>query len=228
VRPINLIRPCRINTPVCFFIELGPFVRGADKVGHWSGGRCVRGGVKSSLSRGVPLSSERREADEIFVVDAYAAVPRFAFDNGKSRRGRRRVRTPRDRERPFVGILRGRQPIIQTVQGPRSFNEVTMPTERLSVPEFRDVPRMKFQIGLSEPAIAVAQRRRGRRLSPARPRGGAFLALAGGPGGYGAGAASSSAGAPATATARPFPDDRTGRTPISGVRKATRSCRVAA
>jgi transposase len=38
--------------------------------------------------------------------------------------------------------------------GPRFFNEVTMPAERLSMRKIRDVLRMKFEIGLSERAIA--------------------------------------------------------------------------
>jgi hypothetical protein len=31
-----------------FFVEAVASVRGADKVGHWSGALCDRGGVKSS------------------------------------------------------------------------------------------------------------------------------------------------------------------------------------
>jgi hypothetical protein len=71
---------------VAYFGAATGGVRGGDKVFHGSGGdlRPRRSKIQPVVRRS--LSSGRREAEGMFVVEVYRAVRQFVFNDGKSRR----------------------------------------------------------------------------------------------------------------------------------------------
>jgi hypothetical protein len=62
---------------------------GGDKVGHWNAGALLgEGGVKTGQWIGCSFWGER---PGMFIVEVYAAVRRFVFTEGRSRREAARV-----------------------------------------------------------------------------------------------------------------------------------------